>query len=629
MKKRIILIISLFIFGICFSQTDTTFTSLRGFQDSSGNTFLYYIEKFSKHSIDEVSANLFVDSTIFIHNIYNVETKTNYQITKGSETIYYPENHLQQSRIADIEFIDNDPNKYIYAVNLLGIDPDSRFIRYDVGETMGLLGFIEDIFISNKNSNNIYAVAYNWVLQSFDGGLTWPDDSSFIFGDKSIQYLTFSPFDELIIFGINGSNQLVISNNKGKSFTQVSNIGDWQGDIELFFDRDQKHIYATINSSVSNNVGLFYVSENNGLIDSWELVKITSNNILVCIDDSTSGSIFLSTGNDILESTDYGQNFTKIVELQHHANGLHKEPFGDLYASIPNKILEISEDSISSILSKSTNNNLAYFPIDIGNKWYYNESGTAYEVEPIIINNTYTEEITKDSIDNNGQKYFYLQSDFGNYWLRIDSTTGNIYKKYSFEDLEFLAYNLVYQPDDKIETENGIIYNVIEQDSILWEDLRNIKTHQLYSLYTHQITFAEDIGIINKLNSFDFGNTEVKLLGCLIDGKMYGDTTVVGIQDNRNEIPTQFSLLQNYPNPFNPTTTIEYTIPNVGATHESPLQLQVYDVLGKEVTTLVNKSQFPGKHQIVFDASNLSSGIYYYSLRINNHIISKKMIFLK
>ncbi len=81
---------------------------------------------------------------------------------------------------------------------------------------------------------------------------------------------------------------------------------------------------------------------------------------------------------------------------------------------------------------------------------------------------------------------------------------------------------------------------------------------------------------------------------------------------------------------------IEYTIPSKVKSEKSnppagqaSVTLVVYDVLGQEIATLVSQEQKPGNHQTVFDASNLSSGIYYYSLIINNNIFSKKMVLLK
>ncbi|MBM4167336.1 MAG: T9SS type A sorting domain-containing protein, partial [Ignavibacteria bacterium] len=84
-------------------------------------------------------------------------------------------------------------------------------------------------------------------------------------------------------------------------------------------------------------------------------------------------------------------------------------------------------------------------------------------------------------------------------------------------------------------------------------------------------------------------------------------------------------------NPFNPTTTIRFEIP-VGAIHELPLQttLKIYNVLGQEVATLLNNEQLEeGTHEIQFDATHLSSGIYFYRLRAGTFLETKKMILVK
>jgi len=88
--------------------------------------------------------------------------------------------------------------------------------------------------------------------------------------------------------------------------------------------------------------------------------------------------------------------------------------------------------------------------------------------------------------------------------------------------------------------------------------------------------------------------------------------------------PTEYSLLQNYPNPFNPATTINYQIPKSGL-----VTIMIYDILGREVKTLVNEVKNPGKYKIEFNGSNLSSGIYFCRLKAENYISTKKMILLK
>ncbi len=100
---------------------------------------------------------------------------------------------------------------------------------------------------------------------------------------------------------------------------------------------------------------------------------------------------------------------------------------------------------------------------------------------------------------------------------------------------------------------------------------------------------------------------------------------ISGINPTSLDIPNNFKLEQNYPNPFNPKTIINYqlSMPNL-------VQLKVYDVLGNEVATLVNKKQNAGSYQVEFDGSNLPSGIYLYSLEADGNVLdTKRMILLR
>ena len=107
-------------------------------------------------------------------------------------------------------------------------------------------------------------------------------------------------------------------------------------------------------------------------------------------------------------------------------------------------------------------------------------------------------------------------------------------------------------------------------------------------------------------------------------------TIPTDISGDSNPVYT-FSLNQNYPNPFNPTTKIKYTIPSVtlSGSEGSLTTLKVYDVLGNQVAVLVNEKQPAGSYEIEFDASNLSSGIYFYKLVSGSFIDTKKMILMK
>ena len=99
---------------------------------------------------------------------------------------------------------------------------------------------------------------------------------------------------------------------------------------------------------------------------------------------------------------------------------------------------------------------------------------------------------------------------------------------------------------------------------------------------------------------------------------------IVGVTNSNKKIATEFELNQNYPNPFNPSTTIKYQIPKDGM-----VSLRIYDIIGQEVKTIVNETQTKGRYEINFDASNLSSGVYFYRLTSGSFTKSRQMLLLK
>jgi hypothetical protein len=128
-----------------------------------------------------------------------------------------------------------------------------------------------------------------------------------------------------------------------------------------------------------------------------------------------------------------------------------------------------------------------------------------------------------------------------------------------------------------------------------------------------------------------FRNASHKLI-CLIYTAWLNAGSPVSVEDeNSVQLASNFELAQNYPNPFNPTTTISYTIPNVTLSRAegSRVQLKIYDVLGNEVVTLVNEYKPAGSYEVRFDASILSSGVYFYKLQTGNLVETKKMILMK
>jgi hypothetical protein len=99
---------------------------------------------------------------------------------------------------------------------------------------------------------------------------------------------------------------------------------------------------------------------------------------------------------------------------------------------------------------------------------------------------------------------------------------------------------------------------------------------------------------------------------------------IVNVEATNSDAPSDFSLSQNYPNPFNPSTVIRYQLPVIGF-----VTLKVYDILGREIATLVNEEKPAGEYEVEFNGSNLPSGIYFYQLKAEQYSETKKMILLK
>lgn len=102
------------------------------------------------------------------------------------------------------------------------------------------------------------------------------------------------------------------------------------------------------------------------------------------------------------------------------------------------------------------------------------------------------------------------------------------------------------------------------------------------------------------------------------------DVNVTAIEDKVTAKPINFNLAQNYPNPFNPVTTIEYAIAQKGK-----VEVKVYNLLGKEVATLVNGVKETGNYSVTFDASKIASGVYFYTLKSDNLTMTRKMLVVK
>ena len=637
MRRRLLVVVSFLLISLdMFAQSDTLIYSLKGIEDSSVNTHLFYRAKYLNFTDN-------TDSTVdFIYQYNEIDQKEKLFLT-GYSVTNYPDGNLTYELIKSIDFISNDPNKYIYLTSQLGIDGNWSVSRYDSANILEY-GFTpaSKLFVSKQDSNKVFIIAGHTIYKSIDGGFTVADSNIY---QIDFKYVTFSPFNDSVMFGIDKAGNLIKSVDQGRSNFIIDQSVDWHFTDTILFDRDKQHVYALLNEHINREkypytLATLMVSDEKGNAGSWKVLVENSNRINVCIDDSLTGNIFYSEGNEIFKSTDFGSEFLHYAYAKNFPIGIYKKPKKDnLFIANVNGIAKVTSDSTEWLIRKSIKQALTYLPLQIGNKWVYSTGGVSYDPEAHPFSYDYITTVEKDSIFPNGKRYFLVKNFYEHYgnWLRIDSTQGLLYISYS-DNEEKAVENFLAVRGDENELYDGNIRDVTASDTLLWNKKRLTKIFYYSSLYTYKETYCQGIGIIRRDNEFDFGNSTDVLKGCVINGVVYGDTTITDVAEVTNKTPNRFNLSQNYPNPFNPATTIKYTLtPSLsqrervseGRVRGLFVTLRVYDVLGREIATLVNKKQVPGNYQVTFDAGNLPSGVYFYRLKTNGFSESKKMLLIR
>jgi len=272
-----------------------------------------------------------------------------------------------------------------------------------------------------------------------------------------------------------------------------------------------------------------------------------------------------------------------------------------------------------------------FFPVAIGNTWSYHY--TTYgptNCFTILSQSDYIITIIGFTLMPNSKWYFRFNDDT---YYRIDSSNMNVYK-YGFSGNECRMDSLLARKNDTVYSCAYLWIPLIVTDtsaSLFWSVIRRTKqmAHSLYSFRRH---LAEGIGFYHDELCYSTGRYRRDLNGCIINGIQYGN--IIGVAKISNEIPLSFSLLQNYPNPFNPVTKIRFNVPSLTRRGAGVVVLKVYDVLGREVQTLVNETLQPGTYEVDWpaptrDGGNFSSGVYYYTLSAGDYIQTKKMVLLR
>ncbi|MFZ5948282.1 MAG: VPS10 domain-containing protein [Stygiobacter sp.] len=381
------------------------------------------------------------------------------------------------------------------------------------------------------------------------------------------------------------------SNDNGNSWTDIS------GNLPQLTVNTIKVVNNAI--FVGTPKGRIYKSTNNGT--SWEKLNTGMDTLSYVMSlESFGGEMFAGTNNSGLYiSKDYGNSW---------------QPFN---SGIVGKVVNCLYTS-STDLFASMNNKYVYRYDQPNSTWKGSGNG--------MLNNSINALV--EAIDGSGNKFLFaglyssvtelaVSTDNGINWTASDAGLPNV----PVYTLTAVGYNIFLGND----------YGVYRSTDFgkKWEDAKTGLAQ--FGSYTYYLTKGKtDLFVIQ---------------GGAVWKRPYSDFNITSVS-NEAEIPDGFSLYQNYPNPFNPSTTIKYSILNVmvsSSNHDVTLRqsrqsrdqsdnivtLKVYDILGKEVATLVNERQSAGNYEVKFDGSNLSSGVYFYKLQAGEFSQTKKLLLMK
>ena len=534
----------------------------------------------------------------------------------------------------------------------------------DGGNSWFLLPFDQPVYI---NSVSFVNVNIGWMIgvdnnngvifKTTDGGNTWNEE--FNLYDGNFQRIFFRDPTSGWTVGYNGfiakydtSRYVRITSPNGGEHWQVDSdqMISWEENnvklLKLSYSTDKGESWMKIADSVDGKNGNFYWDSIPNTPSEDCMIRATDINFPEIYDLSDSAftiyfnpsiTVIAPNGGEKISregSFDIkwsSQNVYSINILFSLNNGLSWEKItsninsgGEYSWNTPDTVsdlclIKIEDSSDTTVFDVSDQNfkissipRFSYFPLSPGNKWYF-----SYGIDGAIRRKIVVE---KDTLMDDGYlyaklNYYDLQTNViteGYAYLRNDSD-----KVIRYPNGLFMDYRM--QVGDTVD-HNGIPAAL---SNINLEDVfgRYLSTYNFFFTQYDYYSFTDSVGF-NTLGATTWYNYFPEyLLGCEIDGKVYG--TVTSVNDKQKSI-TEFSLKQNYPNPFNPITTIRYQIPRTGY-----VSLKVYDLLGKEVSALVNEVKPAGEYNITFNGSNLGSGVYFYQLKSGSFVETKKLILMK
>lgn len=453
-----------------------------------------------------------------------------------------------------------------------------------------------------NNSGEIFVGSYGWgIWRSTDEGVTWTQQNSGL-GHSYIKSMYIAE-NGYIYAGTSGGG-IYRSENNGETWQQVGLTV--AGVKTLAISPVSGFIFASVSGmSRSTNSGITWEPINSG-ISSRDVVSSEIKNIAIKPD----GTIFIGYATNfpstlVYRSTDNGSNWVSAQTGIQGGEilGLTIDDSGYVYASTDwNGVYKSTNNgnSWSNIGNPSQGGKLAFN--SIGDLFLASYGGGLWKLP------------AGDTI------WVDLTSNYGSNWL------------YSL----FISKSDYLYTDGSRSTDNGLTWTTMSIGNMAYSYAENSAGHLFADTFNYGsgVKRSTDYGVTWESINSGIPTNDVRAVAIDSNDYLYAGpwgyslfkstTSTITSVEHSDLTPESFSLSQNYPNPFNPRTTIQYSIPS-----SQFVTIKVYDIIGRDILTLVNEHKEAGSYKVYFMGDNIPSGIYFYRLHAGPFEESKKLILLK
>lgn len=432
-------------------------------------------------------------------------------------------------------------------------------------------------FASNA-SNELFMGSYSGfgIFKSTDDGLNW---NRIINGLKNT-WISSLKFDSNGNLYAGSSNGLHYSSNNGTTWQSIWNT------IWLHGESIQDIAFLGTNTILAaTKMSYIQKSTNNGA--NWELFSSGIANTDIRVIHKTSESLLLAgtNGDGIFRTTNAGTSWTRTSGYW-STYTIVSEPNGNILASAGASI---------------------YRSTDQGATW--NSTALVYGGSMPI---------RKIAVNSSG--HIFAATDIGLYRstdLGVNWTRAGYWKIFTSGSSPAVVYTVIINSVGRIFVGVGC-----GEERGVYVSNNNGDTWQKVSTGLS----------INSVRALALNSSQELFAGTYYNGVFKSNNPTTAVDNIATDIPKNFILYQNYPNPFNPATKIKYSVPFVEShnfTSPQQVTIKIYDLLGRDVMTLVNESKAPGTYNVNFDRNRLPSGIYFYAIQAGSYFQTRKMILLK